>query len=119
MVTNNTVIAGDYKGYINTNLKGELFIDEGKVIGNKKHPINKETVYSYEVIGEESKTSMGSGVVRAAAGAALFGSAGALAGAASAKKKGKHTVSVVFTDGKKCLIEFDDAFFKKFIEIMY
>lgn len=115
----NIVTAGDYKGDIQFLASKESFCIYPPSLFSKKTYINKETVDHYEVIGEESSTSFGSGVVRGAVGAAAFGVVGAVAGAASAKKKGVHTVSIVFKDGTKCLCELDDKNFKHLIEIMY
>ncbi len=119
MAVKNTVVAGDYKGYIDyKNKKKGLYI-YGTFGFGKKIFINKETVDSYEVVGEEDKKSFGSGVVRGLVGGALLGGVGAVAGAASGKKKTTHTVSIVFKDGTKCLCELDDFMFKNLITIMY
>ena len=109
-------IAGDHTGNIEfKNMKKGFII---RVKRNKVY-INKETVESFEIIGEEEHKSFGSGVARGIAGAVLFGGIGAIAGAASAKKKGIHTVSIVFKDGTKSLCEFDDFFFKTLLKVLY
>lgn len=119
MTLKNIVTAGDYKGYIDfKNKKKGLYIYGTFGLG-KKTFINKETVERYEVIGEESSQSMGSGIVRGAVGAAVFGGVGAIAGASSAKKKGIHTVSIIFKDGTKCLCDLDDAMFKNLVLVLY
>lgn len=119
MAVKNIVVAGDYKGYIDfANKKKGLYIYGSFGLG-KKHYINKDTVESFEVIGEESHKSMASGVIRGVAGAALLGGVGAIAGAASAKKKGTYTVSILFKDGTKCLCELDDTMYKNLVTIMY
>lgn len=119
MTVKNTVVAGDYKGSIDfKNKKKGLYIYGAFGFG-KKTFINKETVASYEVIGEDSHTSMGSGVVKGAVGGALFGGVGAIAGANSAKKKGTYMVSIVFKDGTKCLCELDSEMFKNLVMVMY
>ena len=117
MAKTNIVIAGDYKGEIEFKNKKKGL----KICGSfgKKTYINKETVESYEVVGEESHKSASSGIARGLVGAALFGGIGAIAGASSAKKKGTHTVSVVFKDGTKCLCELDDDMFKNLITVLY
>lgn len=73
----------------------------------------------YEVIGEEANTSFSSSVTRGILGAAAFGAVGAIAGASSAKKKGIHTVSIVFKGGAKCLCDLDGGMFKHLIEVLY
>lgn len=119
MAAKNTVVAGDYKGYIAfKNRKKGLYI-YGTFGFGKKTFINKETVDYYEVVGEEQCRSFGSGVAKGIAGAALFGGIGAIAGAASGKTKSNHLVSIVFKDGTKCLCELDDFLFKQFVTVMY
>lgn len=119
MAVSNIITAGDYKGYIDyKNKKKGLYIYGAFGLG-KKTFINKETVDHYEVIGEEQHQSFGSGVARATIGGVLFGVGGAVAGAASGKKKGLHTVSVVFKDGTKFMCNLDDLMFKHLIETLY
>lgn len=119
MGVKNTIIAGDYKGYIDyANKKKGLYIYGTFGLG-KKHYINKDTVEGYEVTGEESSKSMASGIVRGVAGAALFGGVGAIAGAASAKNKSSYTVSIHFKDGTKCLCELDKDMYQKLVETLY
>ncbi len=119
MALTNIVEAGDYKGYIAfKNKKKGLYI-YGTFGFGKKAFINKETVDYFEVVGEEEYKSFGSGVARGLAGAALFGGVGAIAGAASCKKKGTHLVSIVFKDQSKCLCTLDDDMFKNLIIVLY
>ena len=115
----NIVVSGDYKGYIDfKNKKQGLYIYGSFGLG-KRYFINKDTVSGYEVIDEESHKSFGSGVARGIVGAAVFGGVGAIAGAASAKKKSIYRVSVVFKDGTKCLCDLDGEMYKHLVEIMY
>lgn len=58
-------------------------------------------------------------MVRGIAGAALLGGVGAIAGAASGKKKDTHLVSIVFKDKTKCLCTLDDDMFKNLITVLY
>lgn len=119
MAVKNTIIAGDYKGYIDFKNKREGLFIYGTFGFGKKKFINKSTVESYEVVGEEQHRSFGSSVARGVAGAALFGGVGAIAGAASGKNKTHHTVSIVFKDGTKCLCELDDFMYQNLVAIMY
>lgn len=120
MAAKNMVIAGDYSGFITfkSNKKG-LLITENRIFGAKKTFINKTTVDHYELVMQEGHSSMGSGIVRGATGAALFGGIGAIAGANSAKKKSDYTVSVIFKDGTKALCELDNAMYKCLVTVMY
>lgn len=115
----NIIEAGDYSGVIQfKNKKKGLYVPGLFGFGAKVF-INKETVDHYDVVGEEQGKSFGSGVVRGVAGAAVAGGIGALAGAASAKSKGTHMVSIVFKDGKKILVTLDNAMFKNLVLVMY
>ena len=137
----NTVVAGDYNGYfvqlmggiVQMVKPGSIFIFLCKAflafitVGislfftrskNRIVVLNKTTVDSYEVIGEESSTSASSAVARGAVGAALLGPVG-IAAALSAKKKGMYTVAIQFKDGKKSLIEVDDAIYKALVKILF
>lgn len=117
MAKKNVVLSGDYKGEIEfkNNKKGLVICGS---FGKKKY-INKETTESYEVVGEESKKSLGSGVVRGVAGAILFGGIGAIAGASSAKTQSSYTVSIIFKDGTKCLCDLDGDMFKNLVTVLY
>ena len=85
---------------------------------NRKIPINKSTVDSYELIGEETQTSATSAVARGAIGAALLGPVG-IAAALSAKQKGLHTVALQFKDGKRSLIQVDSNIYKSLVENLF
>ena len=119
-IVKNTVQAGDFKQtYVQfQNRKQGLYLCGAFGMGEKVW-INKDTVAFYEVVSEEQHRSFGSGVARGIAGAALFGGVGAIAGASSEKTKGIHLVSIVFKNGKKCLIALDDAMFKNLMAVMY
>lgn len=112
----NRVIKGNYMSYSVT------YMDFNKNIclsfGSNIIPLNKTFVERYELITEENRKSATSAVLRAGAGAFLFGSAGLLAGV-SAKNKGICLVAVYFKDGKQSLIEMDDKFYKCLIESMF
>lgn len=106
----NTVIKGDYQGYI--------VINNGINIGLKKMfkdmvIVDKNTVETYEVLTEEAKTSASSAVLRGGAGAVLLGPIG-LAAAFTARKKGIYTVYIEFKDGKKSVVELKEKEYKTF-----
>lgn len=121
MAAKNAVISGDIAGLISyKNKKKGLEIRDPKFLKKDViHYVNKDTVASYEVVDEESRTSFGSGVVRGVVGGALLGGVGAIAGAASAKKKSEYLVSIVFKDGKRALCSIDDFYYKTLIELLY
>lgn len=121
----NEIIAGDYlKGtaldysmkkhclYF-TYRKGGFFSGEEKVF------IDKSTVRGYDVMSEDSKKSMSSGIMRGAIGGAVFGGVGALAGAMSGKNKGVHTVAIEFNDGKRILCQLDDSWYKTLVTSLF
>jgi len=135
----NTVTAGDYNGFwVQLNGSKVLLVKPtGILMGfcklllaictigislfftqSRKIPIDKTTVDSYEVIGEESSTSASSAVARGALGAALLGPIG-IAAALSAKKKGVYTLAIQFKDGKKSLLEVDDAAYKMLVKVLF
>lgn len=114
MGAKNKVISGDYIG---KQVLGGGVAQAGISIGFVKQLyLNKTTVESYEVITDEQRKSMTSGVIRGAVGGALLGGVGAIAGAASAKNKGVYTISIQFKDGKRSLIEVDDKIYKAIIQ---
>ena len=121
MAAKNAVIAGDIAGVISyKNRKKGLQIRDPKIFRKDiVHYVNKDTVESYEVLVEDSHASFGSGAARGVAGAALLGGVGAIAGAASAKKKSEYLVSIVFKDGKRALCSIDDFYYKTLIELLY
>lgn len=114
MSAKNTVLAGDYKEKAVKASLGRVYIDT--LLGKD---INKKTVDSYELVGQDAQKSMGSGIVRGAVGGVLFGGIGAIAGASSGKSKVTYTVSIVFKDGKKALCELDDEMYKKVVKALY
>ena len=120
MAAKNIVLAGDYKQgpveYAGPKKGLRIYTGFGTW---KKLYINKETVESYEVVTETNQKSMGSGIVRGAVGGALFGGIGAIAGAASGKNAGVHTVSITFKDGTRCLCALDDTLYNALITVMY
>lgn len=111
----NKVIAGDYEGKLIANGINCLLLMTGFF---KKIKLTKETVESYEVMDEESRTSAASAVGRGLVGSFLLGPIGAAA-ALSAKKKGTHIVAVQFKDGKKSLLEIDDKLYKVLLKSLF
>lgn len=114
MSAKNTVIAGDYKGKAVKTSFGRIYIDT--LLGKD---ISKKTVENYEVVGQETQKSMGSGIAKGIVGGALFGGVGAIAGAASGKSKIAYTVSIVFKDGKRALCELDEELYKRVLKALY
>lgn len=125
MASKNVVTAGDYlEGEITSKGKKGLLITVAKTLAHplrrtEKVFVNKDTVASYEVVMDESSTSMSSGIAKGAVGGALFGGVGAIAGASSGKSKSTYTVSITFKDGKRCLCDLDGAMYKQLVQILY
>ena len=121
----NTIAAGDYKAGIpiSYSLRKDLLYFEykkpGLFAGSEKVFISKDTVEGYEVVSEESKKSVSSGVAKGIVGGALFGGVGALAGAVSGKQKGIHRVAIAFKDGKRILCDLDDFYYKVLTEKLF
>lgn len=106
----NEVIAGYHKGKLIKTAKNGL--------GIGIYALNKQTVESYEVITEDKVKSGTSAILRGAAGMALLGGVGILAGL-TAKNKGIYTIAIQWKDGNKSLIEIDDKLYKKFVTDMF
>ncbi len=104
------VINGEYLNWgVKQNFKGQVVAQWL----NKKVVLDDTTIESYEIIDKsEGKASLGKTIGLGA----VFGLAGAVAGANS-KKEGKTTVKINWKDGKKSIIEFDAATFKAFLRV--
>ena len=113
MGASNKVIAGDYNGKKVSQCLGDVFISAEKDIY-----LDKNTLDGYEVVEETSRKSASSAIVRAGVGAFLLGPVGLAAGL-SAKSKGIHTLTIVFKDGKRSLIEVDDKIYKAIVTKMF
>ena len=112
----NIVIAGDYKISCSSyGFSGIPYIAKG--FGGKIK-LDKTTVSEYEVIDENYRCSATSAVGKAAVGSFFLGPVGLLAGL-GAKRKGIHTVAIQFFDGKKSLIEIDDAIYKMLMKALF
>lgn len=111
----NTVIAGDYQGYIV--IKGSKCCVLGKGF-SKQVKLTKDNVESYELITEDIRKSAASGISRGIVGGALLGPVGLLAGL-SAKNKGTYQVVIQFKDGKKSLLEVNDKIYKQIIKDLF
>ena len=108
----NAVIAGDYNGGSFSSFLGSVSISyKGNIID-----INNQTVESYELLNDEHKKSLGSGVARGLIGGALFEPVGMIAGGVTAKSKGIYQVAILFKDGKKSLIEVNDKLYKLILQ---
>lgn len=116
----NIVIAGEYKNSsVCTTITGKVYIKYQKIFqSTNKIMLNKENIASYTIIDKNEKTKIVNGIVRSAVGGAMFGVAGAVVGATSAKKKRKYMLEIEFNDGKHSTIEIDYNTFKLFVEAM-
>ena len=117
---NNKVTAGDYEGfavkdsYNSVTLRPTLFSGENTIVY-----LNRNTVRHYEVIVGDHRKSAISGVARGLIGGYIFGLAGTMGGALSAKNRGAYVVAVEFYDGRRSLIEIDDKRYKALIRSVF
>lgn len=104
------IINGEYKGWgIRATLAGKVVVQRW----SKKVFMDATTIESYEIIDKtEGKASLG----KAVGMGAVFGVAGALAGANS-KKDAKTTVKINWKDGKKSIAELDPQTFSAFMRV--
>lgn len=111
----NMVIAGDYKNAgINVGAKHLVICH-----GFKRMKLKKDMVESYELITDEHRKSAASGIGKGLVGGALLGPIGMLGGALSAKDKGKYQVAIQFKDGKRSLLELDNAGYNLLIKSLF
>lgn len=105
-----SVINGEYKGWgIKTTLRGQVVAQRW----SQKVVFDDTTIESYEVIDKsEGKSSLGKTIGLGA----VFGVAGALAGANS-KKGGATTIKIVWKDGEKSIIELDPQTYRAFLRV--
>ena len=109
----NIVVEGDYKGKLINSSFGVVMINLG--LFSKGILINKKTVKNYEILNEEKRKSIFSGVTRGFIGGILFGGVGLLAGGLSAKNKGEYLIAIEFMDGKRSLLNVDSKVYKNII----
>lgn len=112
------VAAGIHEGWIGY-LKGkQIIIQENKVFFPEKIELNRDIIKEFELVTEESRKSATSGILRGAAGAALLGPVGLLAGV-SAKNKNKFTVAIEYHNGDKDLLIMDKSEYERFYSNMF
>ena len=116
------ILEGDYKGQVfvtKATFKGEKLMLSMPGFLSKPVEVNKDLIEAYEVLTEEHRKSAASGVGRGLVGGALLGPVGLLAGAMSAKNKGKYNVVLQFRDGRKSLAELDEKHYKLLMRVMF
>ena len=111
----NAVIAGDYNGKQVNMAFGQVSILAGIF---KSVDLNKETVKTYEVVTDEQRKSLSSGLIRGLIGGAVLGPVG-VAAAATAKNKGIYQVAIELKDGKRSLVEIDDKVYKALVKACF
>lgn len=119
----NTVIAGDYEGAtIERKVKllggNKVYLHKSGFLRDTNISLDKNSVASYEIVDEQTKTSATSAIARGAVGTVLLGPIG-LAAALSAKKTGLHTLSIAFKDGKTSLIAVDTDTYNDLVKLLY
>lgn len=119
MGAKNKVIAGEWKGdYVVGGWKSDLCISSSS-IGLTPHKfLNTKEIEAYELVTEDKVRSGSSAILRGAAGAALLGPVGMLAGL-TGKKKGVFTIAIKFKSGEKIIIEVDDKLYNQFVSEMW
>lgn len=80
----------------------------------------KKRIVKTMIVGENSRRSAKSGVVRGAVGGALLGPLGMLAGVGSAKRKGKTTFLVQYSDGTRntVTVKTGGVLFKSYVQYL-
>lgn len=112
-LADNFVVSGDYKNRPVVVVFGKVYILAGL---RHKIKIDSSTVESYELLDSGKATGQfGNAVV----GAALFGPAGAVIGANTAKGKNGILVSINFKDGKRSLVECDNVTYSWIVKACY
>ncbi len=112
----NKVIAGEYNDKPITIVNGQVNI---VLDFNKYETLDKGFVTNYELLVDEQRKSVASGVARGLVGGLLLGPVGIVAGGISAKNKGIYQVALEYKDGKKSLIEVDDKIYKLLIKNLF
>ena len=117
----NMVIAGNYAGKLVRVSVGPMGVPSISlnIFKDEYVLIDKYSVESFNVVNKEEETSAVSGIARSAIGGALFGNAGALGGAASAKKNVMYTMVINFKDGKRSLIEVNEKMYRAIVEACF
>lgn len=115
----NKVVAGDFEGNKISCSFGTVYLNF--LLGNIA--LDRKSVATYEVLTDEPKKSVASGVVRGVVGNVLLGPAGLVAGALLAKGVGIYNVAITFREdgpkklaGKRCLIEIDEPTYKALVK---
>lgn len=111
MAAQNKVIKGKF-------VNSRVYSNGDCLVCSTGDPIRKHFADAYEVITEEKMKSGTSAILRGAAGAALLGGVGILAGL-TAKTKGVYTVVILWKDGEKSLIEIDEKLYKVLVKGMF
>jgi hypothetical protein len=135
---NSYVLAGDYKdcfimlgsssGLYNGKEINSIYLDlahEAQVrrVRYKKPSdfveINKETIESWELVTEDSQTSLSSSLLGGLVGGALLGPLGLVVGATTGNEIKQYNIEVSWKDGKKSLFLLTDTGYKEFLKIMF
>lgn len=116
MSRGNVVLSGDYAGAsVVLERTGNLVL----MAPGAPLYLNNQTVEKYAVANDNQSRSTGSTIKRAVVGNALLGRKGMVAGAATAKKVTTYEVAVDFKDGKRSLIQLDEAAYKALVRASF
>ena len=119
----NKVVAGKFKNWFVGGKTSIYITDKNSIFFHELYDLDKSTVETYELITEETMKSGTSAILRGAAGVALLGPVGMLAGL-TAKNKGIYTIAIQWKEnspgkGERSLIEIDDNLYKAFVKSMF
>lgn len=119
----NAVIGGDFVGLeVKTGPQGVYLTGiSAEGVYHFRIFLNRDTVERYELVSGTQSPSFTSAIGRGLIGAALFGTVGMVAGAATAKDNGIYRVAVYFRSddpksvscGKRALLELDEKLYTK------
>ena len=118
MGAKNKVVSGKYDGYFVVAKDPLIISTDGFGLGGASATLSKSQISQYELITEERVKSGTSVLLRGAAGAALLGPVGLLAGL-TGRKKGIYNVAIKWNDGSTSIIEIDDKRYKIFMSKMW
>ena len=110
MAEKNIVTAGAYKGAklaIRGWMTKELMLEEQKLFGGQKKPLNSHTVKDVAILDTDTTKSASSALIRGGVGVLLTGGTLGLTAALSAKNKKLHQVVITFSDSKQSLAVVD------------
>ncbi len=112
----NKVVAGDYISKPVIEAWGTVAIS---VSFSESVILNKNTIENIEIMDKATNKDAGSAIARGIVGGVLLGPLGLVGGALLGKNSDINTLSVIFKDGKRSMIEVDGKIYKELQKKMY